>query len=43
MGTNIMINLVDGVWHQSSVQTNTLSFALRVLPRGVEPVRPAAR
>jgi hypothetical protein len=39
MGTNIMINLVDGVWHQSSVQTNTLSFALRVLPRGVELVR----
>jgi len=43
MGTNIMINLVDGAWHQSSVQTNTLSFAQRVLPRGVEPVRPAAR
>jgi len=39
MGTNIMINLVDGVWHQSSVQTNTLSFAQRVLPRGVELVR----
>ncbi len=39
MGTNIMIHLVDGVWHQSSVQTNTLSFAQRVLPRGVELVR----
>ncbi len=36
MGTNIMIHLVDGVGHQSSVQTNTLSFAQRVLPRGVE-------
>jgi hypothetical protein len=39
MGTNIMINLVDGVWHQSSVQTNTLSFAHCVLPCGVELVR----
>lgn len=39
MGANIMIHLVDGVWHQSSVQINTLSFAQRVLPRGVELVR----
>ncbi|WP_175782828.1 acetoacetate decarboxylase family protein [Burkholderia anthina] len=39
MGTNTMINLVDGVWHQSSVQTNTLSFAQRMLPRDVELVR----
>ncbi len=39
MGTNIMINLVDGVWHQSWVQTNTLSFAQCVLPCGVELVR----
>lgn len=43
MGTNIMINLVDGVWHQSSVQTNTLSFAQRMLPRGVELVRHGSR
>jgi hypothetical protein len=39
MGANIMIHLVDGAWHQSSVRTNTLSFAQRVLPRGVELVR----
>ncbi len=39
MGTNTMINLVDGAWHQSSVQTNTLSFAQCVLPCGVELVR----
>ena len=39
MGTNTMINLVDGVWHQSSVQTHTLSFAQRMLPRDVELVR----
>lgn len=39
MGTNIMIHLVDGVWHQSWVQTNTLSFAQCVLPCGVELVR----
>ncbi|WP_422110867.1 hypothetical protein [Burkholderia ambifaria] len=39
MGTNIMINLVDGVWHHSWVQTNTLSFAQCVLPCGVELVR----
>ena len=39
MGTNIMIHLVDGVWHQSWVQTNTLSFAQCVLPCDVELVR----
>jgi hypothetical protein len=39
MGANTMIHLVDGVWHQSWVQTNTLSFAQCVLPCGVELVR----
>lgn len=39
MGTTTMINLVDGEWHQTSVQTNTLSFAQRLLPRDVKLVR----
>ncbi|WP_179402340.1 acetoacetate decarboxylase family protein [Burkholderia guangdongensis] len=39
MGTTTMVNLIDGEWHQSSVQTNTLSFAQRLLPRDVELVR----
>ncbi|RQR63212.1 acetoacetate decarboxylase [Burkholderia sp. Bp9002] len=39
MSTATMINLIDGEWHQSSVQTNTLSFAQRLFPRGVELVR----
>ncbi|KVD96375.1 acetoacetate decarboxylase [Burkholderia stagnalis] len=39
MSMATMINLIDGEWHQSSVQTNTLSFAQRLLPRDVELVR----
>ncbi|PCE24741.1 acetoacetate decarboxylase family protein [Burkholderia ubonensis] len=39
MGTTTMINLIDGEWHQTSVQTNTLSFAQRLLPRDVRLVR----
>jgi len=39
MGTTTMINRIDGEWHQSSVQTNMLSFAQRLLPRNVELVR----
>ncbi|MEV8470739.1 MULTISPECIES: hypothetical protein [unclassified Ralstonia] len=39
MGTTTMINKVDGAWHQSSVQSNTLSFAQRLLPRNVKLVR----
>ncbi|MGU3782119.1 acetoacetate decarboxylase [Burkholderia metallica] len=39
MGTSTMINRIDGEWHQTSVQTNTLSFAQRLLPRNVELVR----
>ncbi|MDR8731695.1 acetoacetate decarboxylase [Burkholderia pseudomultivorans] len=35
MGTTTMINSVDGEWHQSIVQTNTLSFAQRLFPRDV--------
>lgn len=36
MGTNTMIHLVDGEWRQTSVQSNTLSFAQRLLPRDVQ-------
>ncbi|WP_027819979.1 hypothetical protein [Paraburkholderia bannensis] len=36
MGTNTMINMVDGKWHQATVQTNTLSFAQRLFPRDVK-------
>lgn len=39
MGTNTMIHLVDGRWHQTSVQSNTLSFAQRTLPRDVTLTR----
>ncbi|WP_423382729.1 acetoacetate decarboxylase [Burkholderia sp. LMG 32019] len=39
MGTATMINRIDGEWHQTSVQTNALSFAQRLLPRNVELVR----
>ncbi len=35
MGTNTMINLVDGQWRQTIVQSNTLSFAQRLFPRDV--------
>ncbi|WP_322052829.1 acetoacetate decarboxylase [Paraburkholderia bannensis] len=39
MGTNTMINMVDGKWHQATVQTNTLSFAQRLFPRDVKLMR----
>jgi hypothetical protein len=39
MGTSTMVHVIDGEWHQTSVQTNTLSFAQRVLPRNVKLVR----
>lgn len=39
MGTSTMVHVVDGEWHQTSVQTNTLSFAQRILPRQVKLVR----
>jgi len=35
MGTNTMIHLVDGSWHQTSVLSNTLTFAQRLFPRHV--------
>ncbi|HIH2748897.1 acetoacetate decarboxylase [Burkholderia aenigmatica] len=39
MSTSTMINRIDGEWHRTSVQTNALSFAQRLLPRNVEFVR----
>lgn len=39
IGTNTMINLIDGEWHQTTVQANTLSFAQRLLPRDVTLAR----
>ena len=39
MGTNTMIHLVDGQWHQTSVQSNTLSYAQRSFPRDVTVAR----
>lgn len=35
MGTNTMVHLVDGQWRQTAVQSNTLSFGRRSLPRDV--------
>ncbi|MNN76899.1 hypothetical protein D3C81_1933170 [compost metagenome] len=34
-----MVHQVDGDWHQTLVQTNTLSFAQRLFPRDVSLVR----
>ncbi|MNZ65183.1 hypothetical protein D3C78_833700 [compost metagenome] len=39
MGTTTMVHQVDGDWHQTLVQTNTLSFAQRLFPRDVSLVR----
>ncbi|BEU28115.1 acetoacetate decarboxylase [Paraburkholderia sp. 22B1P] len=39
MGTTTMIHRVDGAWHQTLVQTNTLTFAQRLLPRDVTLTR----
>jgi hypothetical protein len=39
MGTTTMVNLIDGQWHQTLVQTNTLSFAQRIFPRNVKLLR----
>jgi len=35
LATTTMSNRVDGVWHQTIVQTNILSFAQRTFPRNV--------
>lgn len=34
--TKTMIHQVDGVWHKTSVQSNTLSFAQQLFPKGVK-------
>ncbi|WHP06237.1 hypothetical protein QLH32_01840 [Acinetobacter corruptisaponis] len=34
-----MLHQVDGVWHQTLVQSNVLSFAQKLLPRKVKLVR----
>lgn len=34
-----MLHSVDGVWHQTLVESNTLSFAQKLLPRKVKLVR----
>ena len=39
MSTTTMVHRVDGAWHQTLVQTNTLSFAQTLLPRQVELIR----
>lgn len=35
MRTNTNVHLVDGKWNRTTVQSNTLSFAQKILPRGV--------
>jgi hypothetical protein len=39
LGTTTMIHQIDGEWRQTSVQSNTLSYAQRVLPRDVSLLR----
>jgi len=39
MSTTTMVHRVDGAWHQTVVQTNTLSFAQTILPRHMELIR----
>jgi hypothetical protein len=39
MGTNILINQIDGKWHRTVVQSNTLSFGQRLFPRDAQLVR----
>ncbi|WP_374729104.1 hypothetical protein [Caballeronia ptereochthonis] len=39
LGTTTMINRIDGEWHQTLVQTNTLTYAERFLPRNVSLLR----
>jgi hypothetical protein len=36
MGANTMVHLIDGRWHQTSVLSNTLTFAQRLFPRDVK-------
>lgn len=37
--TKTMLNQIDGVWHQASVQSNTLSYGQQLFPRNVKLVR----
>lgn len=39
MGSSTMVHLVDGRWHTTTVQSNTLSFAQRAFPRDVTLTR----
>lgn len=39
MSTATMVHQIDGGWHETVVQTNTLAFAQRLLPRDVELLR----
>lgn len=39
ISTNISIGLVDGEWRQTSVQTNLIAFAQKLLPKDVTLVR----
>lgn len=35
LATSTLLNRIDGVWHQTVVQSNMLSFAQRILPKDV--------
>ncbi|EQB04003.1 hypothetical protein FHS51_000136 [Sphingobium wenxiniae] len=39
INTTNMLNLIDGRWHQTKVQTNILNHAEQMLPKGVELTR----
>lgn len=39
INTTNMLNLIDGAWHQTRVQTNILTYAEQLLPKGVELTR----
>lgn len=39
MGSNTMVHRVDGRWHTTTVQSNTLSYGQKAFPRGVKLVR----
>lgn len=39
INTTNMLNLIDGAWHQTKVQTNILCYAEQMLPKGVEVTR----
>jgi len=37
--TTTMVNQIDGVWHQASVQSNVLSYAEQILPKHISLTR----